>query len=82
MKFKHDCIHPNDIDAIVNAEMTSDTNDAQLIQTFMMHNHLSGEPSKYCERVDAERHTYCQFGYPQQLQMSTMIDAEGHVHYR
>ena len=82
MKFEHDCIHPTDIDAVVNAEMASNPDDAQLIQTYMMHNHPSGEPPKYCERLDAEGHKYCRFGYPQQLQTSTTIDAEGRIHYR
>jgi hypothetical protein len=84
LKFEHDCVHPDEINAVVNAEMPSDADDAQLVHTFMMHNHplVSKEPSKYCQRIDAEGHRYCRFGYPQDLQPSTTIDAEGRVHYR
>lgn len=84
LKFEHDCIHPDDVDAVVSAEMPLDADDAQLVHTFMIHNHPlpAKEPSKYCERVDADGRKYCRFGYPQNLQPSTTIDAEGRVHYR
>ena len=84
VKYERDCIHPDDIDAVVNAEMPSDPADAQLVHTCMMHSHppASKRPSKYCQRLDVEGHRYCRFGYPQQLQPSTTIDAEGRVHYR
>ena len=84
LKFERDCIHPDDIDAIVNAKLPSDPNDTQLVHTFMMHNHLplSKEPSKYCQRLDADGNRYCQFDYPHALQPTTTIDAESHAHYR
>jgi hypothetical protein len=84
LKYERDCIHPDDIDAVVNAEIPSDPNDAQLVHTFMMHSHppLSKEPSKYCQRLDADGNRYCRFGYPHALQPTTTIDAEGRAHYR
>ena len=65
LKFKQDCVHPCDIDAIVNAEMPSDPDDAQLVHTLMMHSHppLSKQPSKYCQRLDPNSQQYCRFGY-------------------
>ena len=84
LKYERDCVHPNDIDAVVNAEMPSDPSDAQLVHTYMMHSHPppSKPASKYCQKVDVEGHRHCRFGYPQQLQPSTTIDAEGRVHHR
>jgi len=84
LKFEQDCVHPCDIDAIVNAEMPSDPDDAQLVHTLMMHSHppLSKQPSKYCQRLDPNGQRYCRFGYPHNIQPSTTIDAEGRVHYR
>src|SRR5882762_11518256 len=39
-------------------------------------------PSKYCQRVDDDRHRLCRFGYPHALQSTTSIDSEGRPHYR
>ena len=83
LKFEKDCIHPDDIDSIVNAEMPSNSEDAQLVNTFMMHSHppLSKEPSKYCQKLDGDGNRYCRFGYPHALQQCTTIDSKGRAHY-
>jgi Helitron helicase-like domain at N-terminus len=61
LKFEKDCIHPDDIDSIINAEMPSNSEDAQLVNAFMMHSHppLSKEPSKYCQKLDGNGNRYC-----------------------
>ena len=84
LKFEQDCIHPNDIDAVISAEMPCDPSDAELVQNFMVHNHPSPTrpPSKYCQRVDDDGHRLCRFGYPHALQSTTSIDSEGRPHYR
>jgi hypothetical protein len=66
LKFERDCVHPDDIDAVVSAEMPSDPCDAELVQNCMTHNHPlpSKPPSKYCQRLDEDGHRVCRFGYP------------------
>ena len=50
LKFPHDCLHPEDIDAVISAEIPNDIEDAALVRKFMLHHHPSSsrEPSKYC----------------------------------
>jgi hypothetical protein len=38
-KFKRDCIHPNDIDNVVSAEMPSNSADQDLVRRLMLHHH-------------------------------------------
>jgi hypothetical protein len=84
LKFERDCIHPDDIDAVVSAEMPSDSSDAELVRNLMVHNHPSPSrpPSKYCQKLDDNGHRICRFGYPHALQSVTSIDCEGRPHYR
>jgi len=84
LKFERDCIHPSDIDSVVNAEIPEDVEDAQLVRSFMIHNHppLSKEPSKYCQHIDDKGQRICRFNYPHPLQQNTTIDIEGRAHYR
>jgi hypothetical protein len=84
LKFERDCVNPDDIDAIVSAEMPSNPCDAELVQNCMIHNHPSPSkpPSKYCQRVNEDGHHICQFGYLHALQSTTSIDYEGRPHYR
>ena len=84
LKFEQDCIHPDDIDSVVDAEIPEDIEDAQLVHSFMIHNHppLSREPSKYCQHIDNKGEHICCFNYPHPLQQNTTIDIEGRAHYR
>ena len=82
-KFTHDCIHPDDIDSVISAEMPTDPADALLVRRLMVHRHPSSDrpASRYCQREkDGQR--VCRFGYPQPLQDRTTVDSEGRVHYR
>lgn len=83
-KFRHDCTAPEDIDAVISAEVPDDPADAILVQTFMVHHHppANRPMSKYCQQEDSEGRRHCRFGYPQPLQPFTTIDAQGRVHYR
>jgi hypothetical protein len=84
LKFRKDCITPADIDAVVSAEIPSNSRDATLVRTYMIHKHPSSNkpPSKYCQRVDDNGHRTCRFHYPHPLQATTTIDMEGRTHYR
>jgi len=84
IKFRDDCVTPDDIDSVVSAEIPSNASDAALVRKFMMHNHpsISAEPSKYCQRVEADGSRACRFKYPHSLQPTTTIDDEGRIHYR
>ena len=84
VKFAADCTLPLEIDAVVSAEMPTNSVDAALVRRFMLHKHPAADhpPSKYCQRVDSCGRRFCRFGYPHALQQFTTIDAEGRVHYR
>jgi hypothetical protein len=84
LKYERDCLHPDDIDRVISAEVPSDRKDAELLLGYMMHNHppLSKPPSKYCQCVDCDGYRICRFHYPHPLQNTTTIDVEGRVHYR
>lgn len=84
IKYPKDCIDPDEIDAIISAELPDDPDDACLIRRYMMHSHPSdtSPPSKYCQRVDEAGVRRCRFHYPYKLQEKTTIDSEGRVHYR
>jgi hypothetical protein len=84
VKFESNCLTSDAIDKIVSAEMPDNHEDAELVRRFMVHKHpLPTEPaSKYCQREDEHGNRTCRFCYPQPLQQTTTIDAEGHVHYR
>lgn len=84
VKFPPSCDTPNDIDSIVSAEIPLNAEDAELVQTFMLHHHPSpNQPaSKYCQHELADGTWKCHFGYPHPLQPTTTIDSEGHVHYQ
>jgi hypothetical protein len=84
IRFPSACLHPDDIDRIVSAEMPQDPKDAELVSKYMMHKHPSAErpPSKYCQKEDDTGHRTCRFHYPQRLQAHTIIDSDGRVHYR
>lgn len=84
IKYQKDCVHPDDIDMVVSAEMPSDPEDAALVRKFMMHSHPSdlATPSTYCQRVLPNGQRVCRFKYPHKLQQTTTIDAEGRVAYR
>ena len=84
IKFASDCIHPDDIDSVVSAELPDNADDAILVNTFMCHNHPSpNRPlSKYCQYELHDGTRACRFRYPHPLQATTTIDPEGRVHYR
>ncbi len=84
LKFPHDCLHPQDIDAIISAEIPDNIADAALVRKFMLHHHpsSSAEPSKYCQRITSDGTRYCRFHYPHTLQDTTTIDEDGRVHYK
>lgn len=84
IKYEKECVHPDDIDMVVSAEIPKDPEDAALVRKFMMHTHprLSDPPSKYCQRVAADGTRTCRFGYPHKLQRTTTVNTEGHVSYR
>ena len=52
-KFRHDLLHPQDIDRIVSAEMPQDPEDAALIEKFMLHHHPNADRplSSYCQKM-------------------------------
>ena len=82
-KFRHDLLHPLDIDRVVSAEMPEDPNDAALIIKYMLHHHPNPDRplSSYCQKmVNGER--VCRFQYPHPINNQTTIDADGQVHYR
>ena len=82
--FEKPCLDPNDIDDIVSAEMPTNINNAALVRRFMMHNHPPADKLalKYCQKQDDNGTRTCRFHYPQPLQQVTMVNSEGHVHYR
>ena len=84
VKFMSDCVHPNDIDSVVSAEVPLDPQDALLVNTFMVHNHPSPNrpPSKYCQYELPNGTRSCHFKYPKPLQPTTTVDPEGRIHYR
>lgn len=69
IKYKHDCMSPDDIDSIVSVKLLSHPADAHLMYSCgLIHN-----CGKYCGT--------CCFHYPQPLQASTTINSTGHIHY-
>ena len=82
--FETPCSGPAVIDNIVSAEIPINTDDAALVQKFMMHNHpASNRPvSKYCQKEHKDGTQSCRFHYPHPLQHTTTIDNEGHIHYK
>ena len=84
VKYASECIHPDNINSIVSAEVPDDMNDALLVNTFMHHNHPTPNwpPSKYCQYKLPDGTRMCHFKYPHPLQPITTIDTDGHVHYR
>ena len=84
VKYASDCIHPDDINSIVSAEVPDDLNDALLVNTFMCHNHptLNWPPSKYCQYELPDATRACRFKYPHPLQPMTTIDTDGRIHYQ
>jgi hypothetical protein len=84
IKYERDCLHPDDINHVVSAEIPEDVDDAQLVYTSMIHNHPDEhhEMSKYCQYIDRLGRRTCRFHYPHTLQQLTTIDIEGRVHYR
>ena len=84
VKYPSDCVHPNDIDFVVSAELPDDADDALLVSTFMRHNHPAPNrpASKYCQYELPNGTRTCRFKYPHPLQPVTTIDADGRIHYR
>ena len=84
VKYASECIHPDDINFVVSAEVPDDPNDALLVNTFMHHNHPmpNRPPSKYCQYELPDGTRACRFKYPHPLQPITTIDSDGRVHYR
>ena len=84
VKYPNDCIHPNDIDSVVSAEVPYDANDALLVNTFMRHNHPSPNrpASKYCQYELPDGSRTCRFRYPHPLQPETTFDPDSRIHYR
>lgn len=84
LKYTKQCDTPDDIDAVVSAEVPDDPSDALLVHTFMFHHHPSADrpPSKYCQKSLPDGRRSCRFHYPHPLQPTTTIDPDGHVHYR
>lgn len=78
IKYERDCIHPDDIDMVVSAEIPDDPADATLVRKFMMHNHPreSDPPSKYCQRIAADGTRSCRFKYPHKLQNVTTVEQQ------
>lgn len=84
VKYSTDCKEPLDIDTVVSVEVPPDPRDAQLVWTYMTHNHPAADqpPSTYCQTVRADGSHTCRFNYPHPLQASTTINTNGRVHYR
>ena len=84
LKFRRNCITAADIDAVVSAEIPSNSSDATLVRNCMIHKHPPSKkpPSKYCQRVNEDGQRICRFHYPHPLQATTSIDIEGQPHYQ
>jgi hypothetical protein len=82
-KYARDCIHPDDIDQVVSAEIPTDPIASELVRKLMVHHHPPADKpaARYCQRVE-HGVRICRFGYPQQLQERTTVDSQGRVHYR
>lgn len=91
LKYKLDCIRPEDIDQVISASLPTNPADAELVLKFMVHtSHPEGvinqiapdndHPLKYCERwKDGAR--ICRFNYPKPIAPETMISDNGRVQY-
>jgi hypothetical protein len=84
IRYARDCVLPEDIDAIVSAEIPLNALDARLVRDFMIHSHPNPNSlPTYCERVDHQTGlSRCQFHFPYTLQPTTTINDEGRVQYR
>jgi hypothetical protein len=85
LKFESNCVSPEDIDAIVSAEIPEDLpeSDANLVHQFMLHKHprANNPPSKYCQRENEFGHRTCHFHYPHPLQDTKTLHENGRIHY-
>jgi hypothetical protein len=81
-KYERECIHLNDVDSVVSAEIPTDPCDKQLVHKLMTHRHPFADkpPLRYCQWV-VHGHCICWFGYSQPLQETTTVDREGRVQY-
>lgn len=82
-KYDHDCVHPDDIDRVISAEMPTDPIARELVRKLMVHRHPPADqpPARYCQRV-VNGTRICRFGYPKPLQEQTTVDSQGRVLYR
>ena len=64
LKYRTDCISPDDIDSIMSAEIPNNPRDAKFVQTHIIHKHLSGNrpPLTYCQHIE-NGVCICCFGY-------------------
>lgn len=83
VKYSTACEAPSDIDTVVSVEIPPHPHDAQLVRTYMTHNHPSPDrpPSTYCQIVSADGSRTCRFNYPHPLQPTMTIDADSRIHY-
>ena len=91
LKYKLDCIRPEDINQVISGSLPTNPADAELVLRFMVHashpegviNHIAPDndhPLKYCERwKDGAR--ICRFGYPKPVVAETTINDSGRVQY-
>ncbi|KAF5335688.1 hypothetical protein D9611_009568 [Ephemerocybe angulata] len=83
IRYRIPCNTPALIDSVISACLPEDPGDRELIKKFMIHRHPKPDQpaSKYCQREGSDGSRKCRFHYPQTLQPTTTIDAEGRVHY-
>lgn len=82
IKYPRGCVEPEEIDAVISAEIPDDPDDAASVRRYMMHSHPDGVPAKYCQRTAENGVVTCRFRYPFALQQTTTVDSEGRVSYR
>lgn len=81
VKYAKSCVTPDQVDAVISAEIPSDPDHAALVRKWMVHGHSPN----YCQKSkkkDSDGKLICRFGYPQPLRQHTTINDEGRVLYR
>jgi hypothetical protein len=81
INYSEECIEPQNIDAVISAELPDDPHDEALVRRFMMHSHpTNGEIPPYCQNKNNT--SKCRFQYPRPVNEFTHTDSRGHVIYR
>jgi hypothetical protein len=81
IQYPRECILPQDINAVISAELPSDPSDRELVLRYMLHKHpANGNIPEYCKRRNGGNG--CRFNYPQQINQVTHVDARGRVAYQ